>query len=84
MTKAERQILAVGLANLKLNAINNAKLESIQGMLRKYLYEGKNREEIKNLDREIQACMEKAAQDLPLVFEITLHDDFDLSKLKFS
>ena len=54
MTKAERQILAVGLANLKLNAINNAKLESIQGMLRKYLYEGKNREEIKKLDKEIK------------------------------
>lgn len=83
MTKAERQIIAIGLANLKLSAINNAKLESIQNMVRNSNYEGKDREKIKMLDKELQILKENTACDLPQVFEILLSDDFKLSDLKF-
>lgn len=82
MTKAERQLIAIGLANLKLNAINNAKLESIQNMVRKYNYEEKDQEKIKILDKELQAIKESTASDLPQAFEIFLSDDFDLQNLR--
>lgn len=84
MTKVEKQILAVGLANLKLAAINNAKIESIQNMVRNYIYtERKHREEIKMLDKDLQKLKERTASDLPQVFEILISNDFDLSNLKF-